>query len=121
MEQSYEFDFLPTMRFLLGGNNDALNSLSDSVKKGGQYCPNYLILSSNLTQIQLFINKFEGNLARRNSRYALFTEDERFSVNTFLKDVPFFEKVLNLAVISMLPIHHNISTFPSLFIQQTKR
>ena len=121
MEQSYEFDFLPTMRFLLGGNNDALNTLSDSIKKGGQYCPNYLILSSNLTQIQSFIKTFGSNLARRSSRYALFIEDERFSVNTFLNDVPFFKKVLNLALISMRPIHYNTSTFSQLFVQQNKR
>ena len=90
---------LPAMKFSLNTRNHARNS--EKIKLASKNCPNYIMLSANLTHIQSFVEKFSNSLARKNSRYALFTNDENISTKSSLSDIKFFKKVLNLAIIGM--------------------
>ena len=78
----------------------------ENIYLASQRCPNYVIISSKLSSIFHFTNTFQKCLSRQNSRYALISpDDENFSANSFLEDIPFFKKVLNLAVI-ITPINY---------------
>ena len=65
--------------------------------------------------------KFENSLARKNARYAIFTEDESLSANTFLRDNLFFKKVLNLAVILLYTSNTNASAYKAFNVQPKHR
>lgn len=96
------------MRFELNAKYDA--EIVEKIKAGSQYCSNYMMLSSNLTNIRGFISTFSKSLRRGDSNYALiFPEDNSFSENTFLEDVYFLKKVLNLMVIT-LPLNHSTTS-----------
>lgn len=108
------------IRFSLNISHD--EATAEHMKLGSQYCPNYLIIASNLTHIQSFIDTFKSSLSRRNSRYALvFPESDSFSATTFLYDNTYFEKVLNLAVILMSMDVHNRSDHTAANIRHNKR
>ena len=73
---------------------------SENVKTASRYCPNYIIISTELSEINTFVGEFQHQLSRRDSRYALvFPHGESFSADTFLQMYPYFKKVLNLALI----------------------
>ena len=95
----FEDGRLPIITFSLSIRNIASNS--KMIKKSSRSCPNYFMMANNLTRIQSFVETFGRSLARKNSRYALFTEDENISSETFLDDIKFFKKVLNLAIIGL--------------------
>ena len=98
-DEIFHSNQLPVIKFSLRARNNTSNL--ERMKLASQNCPNYFILSANLTDIQSFVVRFGKSLARRNSRYAIFTEDENISTKTFLTDVMFFTKVINLAIIGM--------------------
>ena len=73
---------------------------AENVKTASRYCPNYIIISTELSEIKTFVGGFQNELSRRDSRYALiFRHGESFSADTFLQMYPYFKKVLNLALI----------------------
>ena len=94
---------MPVVQFSLRAINDTRNL--KNLRLASKNCPNYFILSANLTDIKSFVERFGKSLARRNSRYALLTEDENISTKAFLSDANFFEKVINLAIIGMQKIN----------------
>ena len=68
----------------------------------GKKCPNYVVLSSNITQLSSLIDNLKVSLKRKDSRYMLIlASDGRFSSETFFEDVPFFKKVLNCFLVVM--------------------
>ena len=78
---------------------------NEKIKLASRFCPNYFFLSANLTRIKSFIVTHQDyHLARRNARYALLIEDnndplQAFNSTSFLDDIKFYKKVLNLAVL----------------------
>ena len=114
---------LPTLtilKFMFPAKDNPSNF--EAIQLASQYCPNYVIVSSKLSSIFHFTNTFQKYLSRQNSRYALFSlDDEKFSENSFLEDIPFFKKVLNLAVIITPIIYSNKWILPNIKNGLSKR
>ena len=61
----------------------------ENVKMASRYCPNYIIISTELSRIEKFVTGFQNDLSRRDSFYALiFPHDHSFSAYTFLQIYP---------------------------------
>ena len=91
---------LPIVKFTLEIQSDF--SQLRKLESVGKKCPNYVVLSSNITQLSSSMNNLKRSLKRKNSRYLLIlASDGRFSAETFFEDVPFFKKVLNCFLVVM--------------------
>ena len=91
---------LPIVKFTFEIQSDF--SQLRKLESVGKKCPNYVVLSPNITHLASFINNLKGSLKRKNSRYLLIiASDGRFSAETFFEDVPFFKKVLNCFLVAM--------------------
>ena len=93
---------LPVITFSLNSNEDEISH--EQIKLGSIFCPNYIFISASLARIKLFITNHQNYyLSRKNARYALivkndYASSEAFNSASFLDDIKFFKKVLNLAV-----------------------
>ena len=93
---------LPVITFSLNSNEDEISH--EQIKLGSTFCPNYIFISASLARIKLFITNHQNYyLSRKNARYALivknyYASSETFNSASFLDDIKFFKKVLNLAV-----------------------
>ena len=91
---------LPIVKFIFDIEHD-WSKLSE-LETVGKKCPNYVVLSSDITHLTSFINNLKHSLKRKDSRYLLIlTSDRRFSAQSFFEDVPFFKKVLNCFLVVM--------------------
>ena len=93
---------LPVITFSLNSNEDEISH--EKIKVGSIFCPNYIFISASLTRIKSFITTHQNYyLSRKNARYALIVKNnydvlEAFNSTSFLDNIKFFKKVLNLAV-----------------------
>ena len=93
---------LPVITFSLDSNEEEISH--EQIKLGSTFCPNYIFISASLTRIKSFITIHQNHyLSRKSARYALIIKNnydslETFNAASFLDDIKFFKKVLNLAV-----------------------
>ena len=93
---------LPVITFSLNSNEDEISH--EQIKLGSIFCPNYIFISASLARIKSFITTHQNYyLSRKNARYALIVNNDsgalkEFNSTSFLDNIKFFKKVLNLAV-----------------------